>query len=85
MKKSTFILILRILAAVFGAIVATLTVQSCSLTADFSKQKSGSTSSAVTYPSAANFHATRDSISFNYSDSTIKRNQHTCTPHVYCL
>ena len=52
MKKSTFILILKILAAVSGAIVATLTAQSCSLTADFSKQKSGSTSSFVTYPSA---------------------------------
>ena len=73
MKRSTFILILKILAAVTGAIVATLTAQSCSLTADFSKQKSGSTSSAVTYPSAANFHATRDSIYFNYSDSIIKR------------
>ena len=73
MKKSTFILILKILAAVAGAIVATLTAQSCSLTADFSKQKSGSTSSAVTYPSAATFHANRDSISFNYSDSTLKR------------
>ena len=73
MKKSTFILIFKILAAVAGAIVATLTAQSCSLTADFSKQKSGSTSSSVTYPSAAAFHANRDSISFNYSDSTLKR------------
>ena len=73
MKKSTFILILKILAAVAGAIVATLTAQSCSITADFSKQKSGSTSSAVTYPSSAAFHANRDSISFNYSDSTLKR------------
>ena len=73
MKKSTFILIFKILAAVAGAVVAVLTAQSCSLTADFSKQKSGSTSSAVTYPSAATFHATRDSISFNYSDSTINR------------
>ena len=73
MKKSTFILILKILAAVAGAIVAVLTAQSCSLTADFSKQKSGSTSSSVTYPSAASFHATKDSVSFNYSDSTIKR------------
>ena len=73
MKKSTFILILKILAAVAGAIVAVLTAQSCSLTADFSKQKSGSTSSAVTCPSAATFHATKDSISFNYSDSTLNR------------
>ena len=73
MKKSTFILILKILAAVAGAIVAVLTAQSCSLTADFSKQKSGSTSSSVTYPSAATFHSTKDSISFNYSDSTLKR------------
>ena len=73
MKKSTFILILKILAAVACAIVATLTAQSCSLTADFSKQRSGSTSSAVTYPAAATFHATIDSISFNYPDSTIKR------------
>ena len=73
MKKSTFILILKILAAVLGAIVATLTAQSCSFTADFSKQKSGSTSSAVTYPSAATFHANMDSISFNYSDSTLNR------------
>ena len=73
MKKSTFILILKILAAVAGAIVATLTAQSCSLTADFSKQKSGSTSSAVTYPSSATFHVNRDSISFNYSDSIKKR------------
>ena len=38
MKKSTFILILKIVAAVAGAIVATLTAQSCSITADFSKQ-----------------------------------------------
>ena len=45
----------------------------CSLTADFSKQKSGSTSSAVTYPAAATFHANRDSISFHYSDSTLMR------------
>ena len=73
MKKSTFILILKILAAVAGAIVATLTAQSCSITADFSKQKSGSTSSAVTYPSAASFHANKDSISFVYSDSTSNR------------
>ena len=73
MKKSTFILILKILAAVAGAIVATLTAQSCSFTADFSKQKSGSTSSAVTYPSSAALHANRDSISFNYSDSTLMR------------
>ena len=73
MKKSTFILILKILVAVAGAIVATLSAQSCSLTADFSKQKSGSTSSAVTYPAAATFHANRDSISFNYLDSTLKR------------
>ena len=73
MKKSTFILILKVLAAVAGAIVATLTAQSCSLTADFSKQKSGSTSSAVTYPAAATFHATKDSILFNYSDSTLNR------------
>ena len=73
MKKSTFILILKILAAVAGAIVATLTAQSCSITADFSKQKSGSTSSAITYPSAATFHATKDGISFNYSDSTLNR------------
>ena len=57
MKKSTFILILKILVAVAGAIVATLTAQSCS----------------VTHPSAATFHATRDSIFFNYSDSTINR------------
>ena len=64
---------LKILLAVTGAIVATLTALSCSVTADFSKQKSGSTSSAVTYPSAAAFHLTKDSISFNYSDSTIKR------------
>ena len=49
MKKSTSILILKILAAVAGAIVATLTAQSCSITADFSKQKSGSTSSAAAY------------------------------------
>ena len=73
MKKSTFILILKILVAVAGAIVATLTAQSCSVTADFSKQKSGSTSSSVTYPAAATYHATKDSISFNYSDSTLKR------------
>ena len=73
MKKSTFILILKILAAVAGAIVAVLTAQSCSLTADFSKQKSGSTSSSVTYPPAATFHAKKDSISFNYSDSTLNR------------
>ena len=73
MKKSTFILILKIVAAVAGAIVATLTAQSCSITADFSKQKSGSTSSAVTYPNTATFHANRDSISFNYSDSTLNR------------
>ena len=73
MKKSTFILILKILVAVAGAIVATLTAQSCSLISDFSKQKSCSTSSSVTYPSAASFHATKDSVSFNYSDSTIKR------------
>ena len=73
MKKSTFILILKILVAVAGAILATLTAQPCSVTADFSKQKSGSTSSTVTYPSAATFHATRDSISLNYSDSIIKR------------
>ena len=73
MKKSTFILILKILVAVAGAIVATLTAQSCSLTADFSKQKSGSTSSAVTYPASATFNATRDSISLHYSDSTLKR------------
>ena len=73
MKKSTFLLILKIIAAVASAILAVLTAQSCSMTADFSKQKSGSTSSAVTYPSAATFHATRDSISFNYSDSTINR------------
>ena len=59
MKKSTFILILKILAAVAGAIVATLTAQS--------------TSSAVTYPAATSLHANRDSISFNYSDSTLKR------------
>ena len=72
MKKSTFILILKILVAVAGAIVATLTAQSCSFTADFSKRKSGSTSSAVTYPSAATFHLNMDSISFNYSDSTLK-------------
>lgn len=75
MKKTTFILILKILAAVAGAIVATLTAQSCIFSADFSKQKSGSTStsSAFTYPSAAAFRANRDSISFNYSDSTLKR------------
>ena len=73
MKKSTFILILKILAAVAGAIVATLTAQSCSFTADFSKQKSGSTSSAVTYPPSATLHANTDSISFNYSDSTLMR------------
>ena len=73
MKKSTFILILKILVAVAGAIVATLTAQSCSVTADFSKQKSGSTSSAVTYPSSAIFHANRDSISFIYADSTLSR------------
>ena len=53
MKKSTIILILKIISAVAGAILAVLTAQSCSLTADFSKQKSGSTSSAVTYPSSA--------------------------------
>ena len=34
MKKSTFILILKILAALAGAIVATLTAQSCCLTSD---------------------------------------------------
>ena len=53
MKKSTFILFLKIIAAVAGAILAVLTAQSCSVTADFSKQKSGNTSSVVTYPSAA--------------------------------
>ena len=73
MKKSTIILILKILAAVASAILAVITAQSCSVTADFSKLKSGSTSSAVTYPSAATFHSNRDSISFNYSDSTLKR------------
>ena len=73
MKKSTLILILKIIVAVAGAIVATLTAQSCSLTADFSRDKSGSTTSAVTYPTSATFHATKDRISFNYSDSTIKR------------
>ena len=72
MKKSTIILILKILAAVASAILAVLTAQSCSLTADFSRDKSGSTSSAVTYPSAATFHANRDSVSFDYSDSTLK-------------
>ena len=35
MKKSTFILILKILVAVAGAIVATLTAQSCSVTTAF--------------------------------------------------
>ena len=73
MKKSTFVLFLKILAAVAGAIVATLTAQSCSLTADFSRDKSGSTSSEVSYPASATFHTTRDSISLNYSDSTLKR------------
>ena len=72
MKKSTIILILKIIAAVAGAILAVLTAQSCSVTADFSKQKSGTTSSVVTYPSAATFRAHWDSISFNYSDSTLK-------------
>ena len=65
MKKSTFILILKIIVAVAGVIIANLTAQSCSLTADFSKQKSGSTFSAVTYPAAATFHANTDSISLN--------------------
>ena len=73
MKKSTFMLILKILAAVVGAIVATLTAQSCCLTADFSKQESRSTSSVFTYPSAATFHVNSDIISFNYSDSTLNR------------
>ena len=71
MKKSTFILILKILLSVAGAILATLTAHSCCQTADFSKQKSGSTSSAVTYPPSVTFHATSDSLSFNYSDSTL--------------
>ena len=71
MKKSTIILILKIIAAVAGSIFAVLTAQSCSVTADFSKQKSGTTSSVVTFPSAATFLAHRDSISFNYSDSTL--------------
>ena len=73
MKKSTIILILKIIAAVAGAIVAVLTAQSCISTSDFSKQKSGSTSSVVTYPSAATFRSLRDSCSFNFSDSTLKR------------
>ena len=73
MKKSTIILILKIIAAVAGAIVAVLTAQSCISTSDFSKQKSGATSSVVTYPSAASFHANSDSISFYYSDSILKR------------
>ena len=72
MKKSTFILILKIIAAVASAILAVITAQSCSLAADFSRDMSGSTSSSVTYPSAASFHANMDSISFNYSDSTLK-------------
>ena len=41
MKRSTFILILKILAAVAGAIVATLTAQSCSLTSELTKTKTG--------------------------------------------
>ena len=73
MKKSTFILILKILVAVSGAIVATLTAQSCSVNADFSRDKSGATSSAVTYPTSATFHATRDSVFASYSDSILKR------------
>lgn len=73
MKKSTFILILKIIAAVAGAITAVLTAQSCSLTVDFSRDKSGSTTSAVSYPSSANLHSTRDSISASYSDSTLMR------------
>ena len=72
MKKSTFILILKILSAVAGAIIAVVTAQSCSLTADFSRDKSGSTSSAVTYPTSAFLHATRDSVSVSYSDSILK-------------
>ena len=72
MKKSTVILILKIIAAVSGAILAVLTAQSCNVSADFSKQKSGTTSSVVTYPNSAFFYAHRDSISFNYSDSTLK-------------
>ena len=72
MNKSTFILILKILAAVAGAIVATLTAQSCISGADSSKQKSDSTLTAVTYPSAATSLANIDSISFYYSDSTLK-------------
>ena len=71
MKKSTFILILKIIAAVASAILAVITAQSCSVTADFSKQKSGTTSSVVTYPSSASYSAHRDSISFNYSDSIL--------------
>ena len=73
MKKSTLTLILKIIVAVAGAIVATLTAQSCSLTADFSRDKSGATTSAVTYPNSATFHATRDSVSVSYSDSILKR------------
>ena len=72
MKKSTIILILKIIAAVASAILAVITAQSCSLTADFSRDKSGSTSSAITYPSSATFRAHMDSISLNYSDSTLK-------------
>ena len=72
MKKSTIILILKILAAVASAILAVITAQSCSVTADFSKQKSGTISSVVTSPSAASFRSHRDSISFNYSVSSLK-------------
>ena len=72
MNKSTIILILKILAAVASAILAVITAQSCCLTSDFSCDKSGSTSSAVTYPSSATFHANMDSISNYYSDSTLK-------------
>ena len=42
MKKSTIILILKIIAAVASAILAVITAQSCSLTADFSRDYVGS-------------------------------------------